>query len=222
MHTGPDPINSLFGVILKFRNFEIALFADVEAMFYQVKVPKLDIGSFRFLWAENPLQNQRTDTFQMKVHMFVTMEPPCCTNYALKSFGRDNRTESSLATVETIIKSFYADDLLKSVSTNQEAINLVWSNWQKQWHGVGLLWRVKDEDESESFFLENSNERTLGVNWNLYKDANLFSQITVESSQCTKRNISKVAASIFDPLRFISPFVVRKGSLTKPLEIKVE
>ena len=222
MHTGPDPINSLFGVILKFRNFEIALFADVEAMFYQVKVPKLDIGSFRFLWAENPLQNQRTDTFQMKVHMFVTMEPPCCTNYALKSFGRDNRTESSLATVETIIKSFYADDLLKSVSTNQEAINLVWSNWQKQWRGVGLLWRVKDEDESESFFLENSNERTLGVNWNLYKDANLFSQITVESSQCTKRNISKVAASIFDPLRFISPFVVRKGSLTKPLEIKVE
>lgn len=222
MHTGPDPINSLFGVILKFRNFEIALFADVEAMFYQVKVPKLDIGSFRFLWAENPLQNQRTDTFQMKVHMFVTMEPPCCTNYALKSFGRDNRTESSLATVETIIKSFYADDLLKSVSTNQEAINLVWSNWQKQWHGVGLLWRVKDEDESESFFLENSNERTLGVNWNLYKDANLFSQITVESSQCTKRNISKVVASIFDPLRFISQFVVRKGSLTKPLEIKVE
>ena len=222
MHTGPDPINSLFGVILKFRNFEIALFAEVEAMFYQVKVPKLDIGSFRFLWAENPLQNQRTDTFQMKVHMFVTMEPPCCTNYALKSFGRDNRTESSLATVETIIKSFYADDLLKSVSTNQEAINLVWSNWQKQWHGVGLLWRVKDEDESESFFLENSNERTLGVNWNLYKDANLFSQITVESSQCTKRNISKVVASIFDPLRFISPFVVRKGSLTKPLEIKVE
>lgn len=222
MHTGPDPINSLFGVILKFRNFEIALFADVEAMFYQVKVPKLDIGSFRFLWAENPLQNQRTDTFQMKVHMFVTMEPPCCTNYALKSFGRDNRTESSLATVETIIKSFYADDLLKSVSTNQEAINLVWSNWQKQWRGVGLLWRVKDEDESESFFLENSNERTLGVNWNLYKDANLFSQITVESSQCTKRNISKVVASIFDPLRFISPFVVRKGSLTKPLEIKVE
>ena len=222
MHTGPDPINSLFGVILKFRNFEIALFADVEAMFYQMKVPKLDIGSFRFLWAENPLQNQRTDTFQMKVHMFVTMEPPCCTNYALKSFGRDNRTESSLATVETIIKSFYADDLLKSVSTNQEAINLVWSNWQKQWHGVGLLWRVKDEDKSESFFLENSNERTLGVNWNLYKDANLFSQITVESSQCTKRNISKVVASIFDPLRFISPFVVRKGSLTKPLEIKVE
>ena len=222
MHTGPDPINSLFGVILKFRNFEIALFADVEAMFYQVKVPKLDIGSFRFLWAENPLQNQRIDTFQMKVHKLVTMEPPCCTNYALKSFGRDNRTESSLATVETIIKSFYADDLLKSVSTNQEAINLVWSNWQKQWHGVGLLWRVKDEDKSESFFLENSNERTLGVNWNLYKDANLFSQITVESSQCTKRNISKVVASIFDPLRFISPFVVRKGSLTKPLEIKVE
>ena len=64
----------------------------------------------------------------MKVHMFVTMEPPCCTNYTLKSFGRDNRAESSLATVETIIKSFYANYLLKSLFTNEEAINLVWKN----------------------------------------------------------------------------------------------
>ena len=67
---------------------------------------------------------------------------------------------------------------------------------------------MKDERESELFFLENSNERTLGVNWNLCKDANLFPQITVESSQCTKRNILKVVVSIFDPVGFISPFVV--------------
>ena len=37
-------------------------------------------------------------------------------NYALKSDGRDNRTEFSLAAVETILKSFYVDDLLQSVS----------------------------------------------------------------------------------------------------------
>ena len=37
-------------------------------------------------------------------------------NYALKSDGRDNRTEFSLAAIETILKSFYVDDLLKSVS----------------------------------------------------------------------------------------------------------
>ena len=37
-------------------------------------------------------------------------------NYALKSDGRDNRTEFSLAAIETILKSFYVDDLLQSVS----------------------------------------------------------------------------------------------------------
>lgn len=92
-------------------------------MFHQVKVPKLDIGSFRFL-SKKSFTKSKNRHISDKVHMFVTMEPPCCINYALKSFGRDNCTESSLATAETIIKSFYANYLLKSVFTNQEAINL--------------------------------------------------------------------------------------------------
>ena len=50
---GPDLLQSLIGVIFRFREKEIALTADVEAMFLQVKVPPTDCRVLRFLWREN-------------------------------------------------------------------------------------------------------------------------------------------------------------------------
>ena len=125
LHTGPDSLNSFVGVLFRFRNYKIALVADVEGKFHQVKVSKSDMDSLMFLWANHPFQSQRIDTFQMTVHIFGATDSPCCTNYALKSVGRDHHTEFSLVTIETILKPFYADNLLKSVVTKQEAINLV-------------------------------------------------------------------------------------------------
>ena len=39
---GPDMTNTLLGVLLRFRQDDIAIMADIESMFYQVKVPKAD------------------------------------------------------------------------------------------------------------------------------------------------------------------------------------
>ncbi|KAG5280606.1 hypothetical protein AALO_G00062020 [Alosa alosa] len=47
---GPDLTSSLFGVITRFRQEQLAIMADVEAMFYQVKVPEDDADLLRFLW----------------------------------------------------------------------------------------------------------------------------------------------------------------------------
>ena len=49
---GPDLINSLVGVgvLLKFRKAPIAVTADIEAMFYQVRVAPSDKDALRFYW----------------------------------------------------------------------------------------------------------------------------------------------------------------------------
>ena len=57
---GPDFLQSLIGIIFKFREKKIALTADVEAMFLQVKVPLSDCKVLRFLWREN-----NTDPFSV-------------------------------------------------------------------------------------------------------------------------------------------------------------
>ena len=43
--TRPDLLNSLIGVILRFRNNNIAIVTDVKAMFYQVRVKPSDCDS---------------------------------------------------------------------------------------------------------------------------------------------------------------------------------
>lgn len=60
--TVPDLLNSLVGILLGFRNNKIALVADVEATFHQVKMTKTDSDSLRFFWAEHTLQLQYPDT----------------------------------------------------------------------------------------------------------------------------------------------------------------
>lgn len=47
---GPDLTNSLVGVLSRFREEQIALMSDIEAMFHQVRVRPSDCDALRFLW----------------------------------------------------------------------------------------------------------------------------------------------------------------------------
>ncbi|XP_028402120.1 uncharacterized protein LOC114525110 [Dendronephthya gigantea] len=47
---GPDLTNSLVGVLIRFRTDPVALMADIEAMFHQVRVTPSDYDALRFLW----------------------------------------------------------------------------------------------------------------------------------------------------------------------------
>ena len=47
---GPDLTNKLVGVLTRFRLHQVALMADVEAMFHQVRVKTDDQDALRFLW----------------------------------------------------------------------------------------------------------------------------------------------------------------------------
>ena len=108
-------------MLLRCKNYKIAL-ADLETMLHQVQVPKSDVDFLIFLWAEDNFKSQRIDTFQITVLIFGASDSPFA-NYALTSVARPRR-EFSSATIETILKSFYEDNLLKFVVTKREAIDL--------------------------------------------------------------------------------------------------
>ena len=52
--SGPDLLQSLIGIIFRFREHQTALSANIEAMFLQVAVPNDDSRCLRFLWGEDP------------------------------------------------------------------------------------------------------------------------------------------------------------------------
>ena len=91
-------LNSLIGVLLRFRNNKIAIVTDDEAMFHQVMVKPSDCDSLQLLWVDTPDENSKVETYQMLVLIFGATGFPCCANFAVKTVARGN-SENILLTI---------------------------------------------------------------------------------------------------------------------------
>ena len=112
---GPDLTNTLFGVLMRFRQERIALMADNEAMFYQVRVADVDCTFLRFLWWPDGDLESELEEYQMVVHLSRTASTPACSNFALRKTAEDNNEHFPEAVVNTVKKNFHVDDCLKSL-----------------------------------------------------------------------------------------------------------
>jgi hypothetical protein len=87
--TGPDFMNSLFGVLLRFRRYRFVFAADIEAMFHQVKTPLSDRRYLQFLWWKNGDMEKQPVTYRMTVHPFGAKSSPFCASFALRQTLKD-------------------------------------------------------------------------------------------------------------------------------------
>ena len=101
--TGPDLLQNLIHVLLRFRQHQFSVSADIEGMFLQVGVPDCEQQSLRFLWREDPTTNVVcintrllciNVVFQYTRHIFGAEDSPTCANYALQRTARDNVTST--------------------------------------------------------------------------------------------------------------------------------
>ena len=60
---GPDLINNLLGILLRFREQPVAIMGDIKKMYHSVKISIFDQHTRRFLWRE-------PDTYVMNVVSF--------------------------------------------------------------------------------------------------------------------------------------------------------
>ncbi|XP_046862937.1 uncharacterized protein LOC124456562 [Xenia sp. Carnegie-2017] len=80
---GPDLLNSLFGVILRFRENKVALTADISKMYHRVLIPVEDQQVHRFLWRNLEI-DRPPDTFVMNVLTFGDKPAPAMAQVALR------------------------------------------------------------------------------------------------------------------------------------------
>ena len=228
---GPDLTNKLIGVLLKFRLRPVAVMADIEAMFHQVKVEQSDQDVLRFLWWKNGDMDQQPDVFRMTSHLFGGAWSPSCCAYALRRTVEDHGKGYDEATCTTALNNFYVDDCLKSVATVEEAIELVQQLTSLLQKGGFRLtkWTANKQvvldtipsGERSKKLIEREfdaplEDRALGVYWNVDKDS-LGYRVTRTHRPATKRGILSVLSSVYDPLGLAGPFILRARMIVQDL-----
>ena len=121
--SGPDVTNNLVAVLLRFREGNVGVAADVEAMFHQIRVRKEDQSALRFLWWTSSFENY-PDVYNMQVHIFGAASSPCIANSTLRRVAEDNAPDFSAATVDAVRRNFYVDDALPSTNDEQSGVCL--------------------------------------------------------------------------------------------------
>ena len=112
---GPDLVNQLVGVLLRFRKDRIAIFADIESMFYQIRCESKDCDSLRFLWWPEGNLNAEAVPYRMKVHLFGAKSSPSCASFALLETAKRFGKFFPASVADVIKKGFYVDDCLTTV-----------------------------------------------------------------------------------------------------------
>ena len=221
---GPNLMNSLQGVLMRFRKFSVAFSSDIECMFYQVKVPDKQRDLLRFLWWQDGDITQKPRIYRKTVHLFGAASSPSCANYGLKRAALDNKSNVSKEAVDTVNQNFYMDDVLKSTESVAEAIKLVtelktvcsdggfnltkWScNRREVLEEIVTEHRSKELRNLDLDSAQLPVERTLGILWNPEDDVFQF-QCDLKQIATSRRTMLSMASSIYDPLGFIAPLII--------------
>ena len=224
---GPNRLNDIFLVLLRFRRFQYALTADISEMFLRVRLIESDKQYFRFLigdehwqWIDMSFGGNAFPNVSQKVLEEVT-----------RLFGKNHKEA-----VISMIMSIYMDDMCDSRPT-QEAIYVLATSLQAllqhadmqlgkyYTNAAEIVHRLdKDRVAKEISFKDREavfeSSKVLGMHWQADTDQFTFRSKykSVEdwldklgipaNANWTKRTVLKAVASTFDPLGLISPFVI--------------
>lgn len=221
---GPDHMNSLIGILLRFRKEPVAITCDIQQMFYNFLVEPEHRDYLRFLWADTNLETVKE--YRMNVHLFGATSSPAVATFGLRHLADDHRS-ISIDAADFIKNDFYVDDGVTSVSSTQEAQELIraateiCSKANIRLHKFlsnekDVLSSVAQSERGECARSINilqdklPSDRTLGMEWCLDSDTFHFKLPEAQPNHnITKRNLLATIAKIYDPMGLISPFILK-------------
>ena len=178
---GPDLINNLLGILIRFRENRIGVAGDVSKMYHTVKLSTLDQHTHRFLWRDMET-DRKPDTYVVTSVSFGDKPAGAIASLALKKTAECHLDENPRA-ARMIIENSYVDDIVdsfddaslaKETTKEADAILATGSFKIKEWtiskessHQKKMIGSRQNEEGV-------SHSKVLGVGWNTESDTLFF------------------------------------------------
>ena len=243
---GPDLLNNLLGVLLRFRENVVGFVGDVRKMYHSVQISEIDQHTHRFLW-RNLEENRKPDTYVITAVSFGDKPAGAIASLALRKTAELSEEKNPVAS-GIIKRNAYMDDILGS-EVNTEEVQQMTRNIDsilskggfhiKEWI---MTSDVKNSTKDLFKYNDKSEECTskvLGVVWDtvtdqLYYKAKLnfsekkrklrsnpdleLSQIKEEfPKDLTRRMVLSQVNGIYDPIGLLCPFVLKAKILLRDI-----
>lgn len=219
---GPTIQDSLFNILLRFRQYKYVLSGDIDKMYRQVVVKESDRNLQLILWRDNedePLRTLRLNTVTYGFASASFLSTRC-----LWQIGE----ESDNPKLKTIIqRDFYCDDLLTGANTAEELRFIQRSVLHELSKGGFPLRKYRSNLENllstdstspnESNLIISNSTSTLGIGWSPTNDTIHFPFNCPPEPICTKRSILSSTFKIFDPLGLLSLCTIKAKILLQRL-----
>ncbi|XP_055706055.1 uncharacterized protein LOC129803485 [Phlebotomus papatasi] len=217
----------IFDILLRYRQHNVVLRADVQKMYRQIEVCDADQNMQRILWRESPKEPLKT--YLLKTVTYGTACAPFLATRCLRQLAEDEQQSFPMA-AEITMRDFYVDDVLTGTSTVEEAkelqrqLSLMLSQGGfklKKWtsNSAEVLSQIPEADQerssSHNLDLEDT-VKALGLFHNSTTDQ-LRYQMSDISSPVSRRGILADTARVYDPLGILAPVILNAKILLQSL-----
>ncbi|XP_063711707.1 uncharacterized protein LOC134840010 [Symsagittifera roscoffensis] len=217
---GPDQNSSLYGVLCRFRENQVEVTGDIESMFHCFYVNPEDRNFLRFFWWEDNNPVIDIIEYRMRVHLFGNRSSPGVAIHCLH-FVADIAEDEDV--MNFIKRNFYVDDGLGSFDTVDDAIHIIastrraLSNYNIRLHKLmsshaEVLQAFAPTEVAQELQMNTLSDtnvpRVLGVLWDVHSDCFRI-RYTPLDIKLTKRGLFSLINSIYDPLGFVAPVLLR-------------
>lgn len=225
MEKGPNLIELISSILLRFREKKIGLVSDIRKAFQMISVNKTDRDFLRFLWWEDKERKKLREFRHCRVVFGVNCSPFLLAAVLQDLLEKVDDERKSVAL--KLLSSLYVDNCVASVDTEEEyeifkreATEIMASAKMelRQWEcsvvgapGVGLSairgCGLGDDDNDTPL---DSTTMVLGLAWNRERDSLRCNFVKLEMTEkLTKRRILSTVQKIFDPIGFTAPVTLK-------------
>ncbi len=224
--SGPNLLNDMVAVLLRFRSGLYAYSGDIKQMFLRILLAPEDRPFHCFLWRSD--RALEPTVYQFQVHVFGNKGSPCVAVFVVKEHAAKFK-ETFPEAAETLTHSTLIDDILDSVDTQQEAVTQL-ANIQHilaqadmklaKCHSnspLALASLAPDMIASEVLDVaaactkdvDMPRLKALGIQYNHKTDMFSFAVEVPQVAHWTLRWVLKTFPRLFDPLGLLIPFTIR-------------